>query len=139
MMAGADSMAPSQGVITVATDLRVEADNRPGQLAAISEELGKVGVNIEGFCAVATDGRGVLHLLVEDASAARQALEGAGYAVLAERDALVLSDVEDRPGYLGEVAGRLGNANVNIEVAYLATTTRLVFGVSDLDAARSAL
>ena len=132
-------MAPSQGVITVATDLRVEADNRPGQLAAISEELGKVGVNIEGFCAVATDGRGVLHLLVEDASAARQALEGAGYAVLAERDALVLSDVEDRPGYLGEVAGRLGNANVNIEVAYLATTTRLVFGVGDLDAARSAL
>ena len=31
----------------MATDLRVEADNRPGQLAAISEELGKVGVNIE--------------------------------------------------------------------------------------------
>lgn len=132
-------MAPSKGVMTVTTDLRVEADNRPGQLAAISEELGKVGVNIEGFCAVATDGRGVLHLLVEDAGAARQALEGAGYAVTAERDALVLTDVEDRPGYLGDVAGRLGNANVNIEVAYLATDTRLVFGVGDLDAARSAL
>jgi hypothetical protein len=132
-------MAPSKGVMTVTTDLRVEADNRPGQLAAISEELGKVGVNIEGFCAVATDGRGVLHLLVEDAGAARQALEGAGYAVSAERDALVLTDVEDRPGYLGDVAGRLGNANVNIEVAYLATNTRLVFGVGDLDAARSAL
>jgi hypothetical protein len=51
----------------------------------------------------------------------------------------VLTDVEDRPGYLGDVAGRLGNANVNIEVAYLATNTRLVFGVGDLDAARSAL
>lgn len=138
-MVGADSTAPSKGVMTVATDLRVEADDRPGQLAAISGELGKVGVNIEGFCAVATDGRGVLHLLVEDAGAARQALEGAGYAVSAERDALVLTDVEDRPGYLADVAGRLGNANVNIEVAYLATTTRLVFGVDDLDAARSAL
>jgi hypothetical protein len=139
MMADADSLAPTTGVMTMATDLRVEADNRPGQLAKISEELGKVGVNIEGFCAVATDGRGVLHLLVEDAGAAREALEGAGYAVSSERDALVLTDVEDRPGYLGDVASRLGNANVNIEVAYLASNTRLVFGVDDLEAARSAL
>jgi hypothetical protein len=139
MMAAANSMAPIDGGDDMATDLRVEADNRPGQLAAISDELGKVGVNIEGFCAVATDGRGVLHLLVEDAGAAREALAGSGYAVSAEHDALVLTDVEDRPGYLGDVAGRLGSANVNIEVAYLATNTRLVFAVDDLDAARSAL
>jgi hypothetical protein len=123
----------------MATDLRVEADNSPGQLATISEELGKVGVNIEGFCAVANDGRGVLHLLVEDAGAARQALEGAGFAVAAEREALVLADVEDRPGYLGEMAGRMASADVNIEVAYLGTGTRLVFGVDDIDAARGAL
>lgn len=123
----------------MATDLRVEADNSPGQLATISEELGKVGVNIDGFCAVANDGRGVLHLLVEDAGAARQALEGAGFAVAAEREALVLSDVEDRPGYLGEMAGRMASADVNIEVAYLGTGTRLVFGVDDIDAARGAL
>jgi hypothetical protein len=123
----------------MATDLRVEADNSPGQLATISEELGKVGVNIDGFCAVANDGRGVLHLLVEDAGAARQALEGAGFAVAAEREALVLADVEDRPGYLGEMAGRMASADVNIEVAYLGTGTRLVFGVDDIDAARGAL
>jgi hypothetical protein len=121
------------------TDLRVEADNSPGQLAAISEELGKVGVNIDGFCAIATNGRGVLHLLVEDAGTARQALEGAGYAVQAEREALVLSDVEDRPGFLGEMAARLGGADINIEVAYLGTGTRLVFAVDDVDAARQAL
>lgn len=138
-MAGAGATAPAKGVMTMASDLRVEAENRPGQLAAISGELGKAGVNIEGFCAVATDGRGVLHLLVQDAGAARRALEGAGYAVSAEADALVLSDVEDRPGYLGDVAGRLGDAGVNVEVAYLATATRLVFGVDDLDAAQRAL
>ena len=55
-MAGADSIAPTTGVMTMATDLRVEADNRPGQLATISEDLGKVGVNIEGFCATTHDG-----------------------------------------------------------------------------------
>ena len=123
----------------MATDLRIEAEDRPGQLAAIGGELGKAGVNIDGFCAAGAGGRGVLHLLVEDADAARRALEGAGYAVDAAREALVVSDVEDRAGYLGETAGRLSDAGVNIEVAYLGTGTRLVLVVDDRDAAQRAL
>jgi hypothetical protein len=123
----------------MATDLRIEADNRVGQLATLSEELGKVGVNIDGFCAMVADGRGVLHVLVQDAGTARQALVGAGYAVTAEREALVLENVEDRPGYLGEMARRLADAEVNIDVAYLATNTRVAFVVPDVAAARQAL
>jgi hypothetical protein len=123
----------------MATDLRIEAENRVGQLATLSEELGKVGVNIEGFCATVADGRGVLHVLVEDASAARRALEGAGYSIAAEREALVLDGVDDRPGYLGDMTRRLADSDVNIEVAYLATNTRVVFVVPDVAAARQAL
>jgi hypothetical protein len=123
----------------MATDLRIEADNRVGQLATLSEHLGRAGVNIEGFCATVADGRGVLHVLVEDASAARQALEGAGYSIAAEREALVLDDVEDRPGFLGDTARRLADGNVNLEVAYLATGTRLVLVADDVAAARQAL
>lgn len=123
----------------MATDLRVEAEDSPGQLAAIGGELGKAGINIDGFCAAVAGGRGVVHLLVADAGAARQALEGAGYTVDAEKEALVLSSVEDRPGYLGEMASRLAEAGVNIEVAYLGTGTRLVLAVDDLDAAQRAL
>jgi hypothetical protein len=123
----------------MATDLRIEADNRVGQLATLSEQLGRAGVNIEGFCATVADGRGVLHVLVEDASAARQALEGAGYTVAAEREAVVLDDVEDRPGFLGDTARRLADGNVNLEVAYLATGTRLVLVADDVAAARQAL
>jgi hypothetical protein len=123
----------------MATDLRIEADNRVGQLATLSEELGKVGVNIDGFCATVADGRGVLHVLVENAGAARQALVGAGYTIAAEREALVLESVEDRPGYLGEMARRLADSDVNIEVAYLATNTRLALVVSDVATAREAL
>ena len=44
----------------MATDFRIEADNTVGQLATLSEELGKVGVNIDGFCATVGGGRGVL-------------------------------------------------------------------------------
>lgn len=123
----------------MATDLRIEADNTVGQLAKLSEELGKVGVNIDGFCATVADGRGVLHVLVEDAGAARQALMGAGYTIAAEREALVLEGVEDRPGYLGEMARRLADNDVNIDVAYLATSTRVVFVVPDVATARRAL
>jgi hypothetical protein len=123
----------------MATDLRIEADNTVGQLATLGEELGKVGVNIDGFCATVADGRGVLHVLVEDAGAARQALEGAGYTIAAEREALVLDGVEDRPGYLGEMARRLADSDVNIEVAYLATNTRVALVVPDVATARQAL
>jgi hypothetical protein len=123
----------------MATDLRIEADNTVGQLARLSEELGKVGVNIDGFCATVAGGRGVLHVLVEDAGAARQALAGAGYTIGAEHEALVLEGVEDRPGYLGEMARRLADSDVNIEVAYLATDTRVVFVVPDVATARQAL
>ena len=123
----------------MATDLRIEADNRVGQLATLSEELGKVGVNIDGFCATVADGRGVLHVLVDNAGAARQALVGAGYTIAAEREALVIENVEDRPGYLGEMARKLADSDVNIEVAYLATNTRVAFVVPDVAAARQAL
>ena len=123
----------------MATDLRIEAENRVGVLAAVGEELGKVGVNIEGLCATAVEGRGVLHVLVEEASTARQALVGAGYAIAGEREAILLDGVEDRPGYLGEIARRLADNNVNIEFAYLSTSTRLVLGVDDVATARQAL
>jgi hypothetical protein len=123
----------------MATDLRIEADNTVGQLATLSEELGKVGVNIDGFCATVGGGRGVLHILVENAGAARQALVGAGYMIAGEREALVLEGVEDRPGYLGEMARLLADNDINIEVAYLATNTRVVFVVPDVAIAREAL
>jgi hypothetical protein len=123
----------------MATDLRIDAENRAGQLATISEELGKVGVNIDGFCATVGGGRGVMHVLVDDADTARRALLDAGFSVADQHDAIVLDDVEDRPGYLGEMARRLADSGVNIDVAYLASQTRLVFGVDDLEAARRAL
>jgi len=123
----------------MATDLRIEADNTVGQLATLSEELGKVGVNIDGFCATVGGGRGVLHILVENAGAACQALVGAGYMIAGEREALVLEGVEDRPGYLGEMARLLADNDINIEVAYLATNTRVVFVVPDVAIAREAL
>jgi hypothetical protein len=66
------------------------------------------------------------------------ALETAGMRVASEQEVMVV-EVEDRPGVLGEVTRRLGDADVNITLAYLATRTRLVLAADELAAIKSAL
>jgi len=122
----------------MAKDLTIIMEDRPGSLATLGEALGRAGVNIEGVCAVTAQGKGEIHILVEDAVKAGGALRASGMQVLRETDVLV-EDIRDRPGELGNVARRLAGAGVNIQVAYLATSTRLVVGVDNVEKARTAL
>jgi len=122
----------------MAKDLTVVLEDRPGTLADIGEALGKAGINIDGLCGFPCQGKGVIHILVEDAAAARRALQEKGLEVRDERQVLVLK-VEDRPGAFGDVTRRIANAGVNIDLAYPATNNRLVIGGDDLDKARTAV
>jgi hypothetical protein len=124
----------------MATDLSISVVDQPGGLAGAAEALGSAGVNIEGLAGLGGGGTGHVHLLVEDAAAARAALEGAGYAIDGEREAVVL-DVggEDRPGKLGELARVAADVGVNLAACYLATRSRLVFVADDAAALRAAL
>jgi hypothetical protein len=122
----------------MATDLAVTVEDQPGALAGMGEALGAAGINIGGVCGVAAPGASVVHLLVDDAAGARQSLEGAGFSSVEEREVVVV-EVEDRPGVLGEVARKLADAGVNIELVYLASGTRLVIGAADLDQVRAAV
>jgi hypothetical protein len=122
----------------MATDLMVLVQDRPGTLADLGEALGNAGVNIDGMCGTMCEGKGVVHILVEDAAAARRAIEGAGLEVSSERDVL-LFEAEDRPGMLGEVARRMANAGVNVDLIYKATQTKLVIGVDDLEKAQTVI
>ena len=122
-------------------DFTLILDDRPGELARLGEILGDAGVNIGGLAAFTGEGRGVIHVLVDDEATARAsaALKEGHMGVADEREVLVI-DAEDRPGTLGELARELAAANVNIDLAY--TTfggVRLVFGTDDLRSAREAL
>jgi hypothetical protein len=120
-------------------DLTVIMDDQPGKLADLGEATGRAGVNIEGLCAMVGDGKGFIHLLVEDAAAARSALDAAGIGVADEREAIVV-DLHDKPGAMGEIARDLAEAGVNIDVAYtIFTGVRLVILTEDVEAARQAL
>jgi hypothetical protein len=123
------------------TDLTVILSDEPGELARLGEITGAAGVNIRGLAAFTGEGRGVIHLLLDDdvVDRARAELDDAGIGVADAREVLVV-DIQDRPGSLGELARELSEANVNIDLAY--TTfggVKLVIATDDLEAARAAL
>jgi hypothetical protein len=142
----ASSVAPEWTVChdagAVAVDLTLILDDRPGELARMGEVLGDAGVNIGGLAAFTGEGRGVIHVLVDDDAVTRAtaALKAAHMGVADEREVLVI-DAVDRPGTLGELTRQLAAANVNIDLAY--TTfgggVKIVIATDDLESARAAL
>jgi len=124
----------------MATDLTVILEDRPGELARLGQVTGEAGLNVLGLAALTGDGRGYVHILVNDADARRAsaALEAAGMGVADRRQALVI-DIEHRPGTLGELARSLADVNANIELAYSTFGgVRLVIVTDDIDSARAA-
>ena len=122
----------------MASDLTVILEDKPGTIADVAETLGKAGINIDGLCGIPIEGKGYLHILVENATAARNTLVEAGFDVLEEREVIVW-EIENRPGTLGNVSRRIANAGANIELIYVASNTRIVIGADDLETARAVL
>jgi hypothetical protein len=125
-----------------AKQLTVWVESRPGQLGRISKALGAAKVNITGFTCYGLTGESPVRLQVSSPAKAIKVLQDVGVRIT-EEEVLRLT-LPDKPGALGEVATRLGDANVNLEYAYAAVTkggkkTDLVLGVSDLAAATRAL
>jgi hypothetical protein len=114
----------------MATDFTLTLIDEPGALAGATEALAKAGINIEGVSGDTVAGEGKVHLLFKDGGPARAALSAAGVPISAEREVMIL-EVVDRPGELARVARALADSGVNIELAYLATESRLVLGVDD--------
>ena len=123
------------------TNLTVILRDELGQLASLGEATGAAGVNIEGLCAFTGEGRGIIHVLIADdvVDRAVDALERAGMGIADRRDVLVI-DVANQPGSLGELARQLTAAGVNIDLLY--TTfggVKIVIATDDLVSARMAL
>jgi hypothetical protein len=117
----------------MATDLTITVDDRPGGLATVGEALGAAGINIEGLLGIGLEGRGIIHVCVQDGAAARRALEGAGTKVEGEAEAILGPQVDGarQPGTMGVMARAVAEAGVNVRVVYLATDTRVVMVTDD--------
>ena len=122
----------------MATDLTVVLEDKPGTFAKLGEALGEAGVNIDGIAAVTAEGKGHIHILVEDGAKAHEALRAAGIDVQAQRDVLVL-ELVNKPGMLGALTRKMADAGVNIELIYIASNTRIVLAADDLEKAAAAI
>jgi hypothetical protein len=122
----------------MAFDLTIDIENTPGALAQVAGAISDAGVNIAAATCVGPGDRAELHILVPHAEAARHLLAISHLAVSREREVVVVN-VEDRPGVLADLTRKIARAGVNIDLVYIATRNRLVFGAPDLDGLRAAL
>jgi hypothetical protein len=122
----------------VAFDLAIDIENTPGALARVAAAISDAGVNIAAATCIGSGERAELHILVPHAGAAKHSLAISHVAVTREREVVVV-DVEDRAGVLADLTRKIARAGVNLDLVYVATRNRVVFGAGDLAALRAAL
>lgn len=117
-------------------------EDRPGALGEVADALGEKGVSIRAFMASSLDARGFIRVVVDRPAAAKRILARHGWKIT--EDEVVEVTMPDRPGALGAVADRLGDAGINVHYAYVGTArsaskVNLYLSVSDVKAALRAL
>jgi hypothetical protein len=122
----------------MAFDLTIDIENAPGALADVAAAISDAGVNIAAATCLGPGDRAELHILVPHVEAARHLLAISHVAVTREREVVVV-DVEDRPGVLADLTRKIATAGVNIDLVYVATRNRVVFGAEDLAGLKRAL
>src|SRR2546429_2543291 len=115
----------------MAFDLTIELDNTPGALAEVAAAISDAGVNIAAATCLGSGRQAELHILVKHAEAAKHALSISHVGVTREREVVVV-DVHDRPGVLADLTRKIAKAGVNLDLVYVATQNRVVFGSPDL-------
>jgi hypothetical protein len=122
----------------LAYDLVIEIENSPGSLARVAAAVSDAGVNLAAATCLPGEHRAELHILVPHPEATRHALALSQLAVTRERE-VVAVEVPDRPGVLADLTRRVAEAGVNLDLVYVATRNRVVFGSPDLAGLRAAL
>ncbi len=123
----------------MSVDLVIDIENTPGALAQVAAAISDAGVNIAAATCVGAGERAELHILVpKHAGAAKHSLALSQLAVTREREVVVV-DVHDRPGVLADLTRRIARAGVDLDLVYVATQNRVVFGAPDLEGLRAAL
>ncbi len=95
-------------------------ENRPGQLRAPCEALGKAGLDILTMSLADTTQFGILRLIVKDWEKAKKVLEATGMVVNVTE--VVPIEVDDSPGGLAVALAAIEEAGLGVEYMYPFTT-----------------
>jgi hypothetical protein len=96
--------------------LTVSLENRPGALAQMARVLADAKVNIVALLGSSAGAQGSAQVVVDNVNKAKKALEGAQLPFT--QGTLDQFDLDNKPGALAELAGKLAKKGVNIESAY---------------------
>jgi hypothetical protein len=122
-------------------DFAIQLGHKPGELARVAHALAQTGVNLKSVAAMAVGNQAVLRLIADDVDAARGALKASN--IRFEEHELVTVMVENRPGELEDIAGKLSNAALNLQAVYVVglagDLVELAIAVDDVKKAKKAL
>ncbi|HYE30060.1 MAG TPA: ACT domain-containing protein [Methylomirabilota bacterium] len=104
----------------IGKQLALFLDNRPGTLARVCALLAKEKINIHALTTSDTVDHIVVRMVLSDPQRALHLFEEHGSLVVST-DVLLL-DGANKPGTLAEIAAKLGEAKINIDYAYCATS-----------------
>jgi hypothetical protein len=122
----------------IATEFTVLMDDRPGTLGKTCRALADRNLNILALHSFPIGGKSVTRLIVDNPTTAKSVLDAEGLTCTATE--VLQVKLPHKPGEIGRVASRLGEAKINIDYAYCGlepgTNTPLVFfGIADVSKA----
>lgn len=117
-------------------------ENRPGQLAEITEELTAAEINIFALNIAEASEYGLIRIIVDDTEKAMAVLQENGF--LATVTKVTSVGVSDKPGGLDAVAKIISAADINIEYMYSMIRQKdglayMIFKTGDPEALEKAL
>lgn len=114
-------------------EFQVSLEDKPGSLAWLGSVIGDADVNFEAIEGRSGRGVSVVHFIASDTEAAAAALEESGIPY-SKREVIVVN-ILDQPGTLGDVALVMSEAGINIDCVYVTIRGDVVLGVDDVEGA----
>jgi hypothetical protein len=117
--------------------LSVFVEDKPGQVTAVTDMLGRAGINIRGFSVYDTAEFAIVRLVVSDPDRATMVLRNEGFSV--KESDVICVELADHPGGLASVLKTISDAGVNIDYVYSLIGTYAVIAAHDLGRVVTAL
>ena len=126
----------------ITKEFAIRIEDRPRALGRVCRALAAHGVNILAFQSFPFNGKGLVHIVVDNPTTTKKVLD-IERLTYTEKEVVQL-ELPHRPGELARVASQLGEANININYAYCGLEPSknmplLIFGVADVGRAVSVL
>jgi hypothetical protein len=96
--------------------LMIRVSNEVGTLAEVTSAISAYGINMIAVCAYAVDDTVAMMFVTEDNNEARKILEAKGLNV--EEQEVVLVALDNRPGALQNVTGKIAAAGIDLKLMY---------------------